>query len=227
MAFRIASTVSGISRCLMANRRGMAVVEFALTLPFVVGFTMAGAELTNYTITKMRLSQIALQIADNASRIGTGSLLSAKQISEAQINDLLLGAIAQSESGTKLALDANGRMILYSLEPVANPNTTDQYKIRWKRCRGLKTSFAGTYAQGTTNLAGFVYNGQTIKAPTNGAVMVVQLSYTYRPLIAQSWIRNTEIVEYGAMTVRDTRDMIGPTGGVGIYNTENATISSC
>lgn len=209
-------------RQLRQNSRGMAVVEFALCLPFVVGVAMTGAELTNYTITKMRMSQIALQAADNASRIGSGSLLSAKQISETQINDLLTGAGLQS--GT-LNLYGSGRLIIYSLEPVANPNTTNRFTIRWKRCRGTKTSYAGSYAQGATNLTGF--GTPPITAPTGSAVMVVQLSYDYRPLISGAFIPNTEITEIGAMTVRETRDMAGPTGGVGIYNTEGATVSSC
>ncbi|CAN5445955.1 hypothetical protein BH11PSE5_BH11PSE5_30050 [soil metagenome] len=209
---------------LKADRSGMAMVEFALCLPFFIAFTMGGVELANFITTKMRLSQISLQVADNASRIGSGSLLSAKQISETQINDLLTGAGLQ---GGAMNLYTNGRVILYSLEPVANPNTTDRYKIRWKRCRGAKTAYVGSYTQGQTNLTGFVSGTQTIKAPADGAVMVVQLSYTYRPLIAQAFIPKPEIIEFGAMTVRDTRDMVGPANGVGIYNTENAPISSC
>ncbi len=216
-------------RLLRDDRSGMAVVEFALCLPFFVGFTMGGVELTNYTTTKMRMSQIALQVADNASRIGSGNVMSSKQISEAQINDILTGAGLQADA---LDLYGRGRVILYSLEPVANPNTTNRYKIRWKRCRGAKTTYAGTYTQGQTNLTGFVYTPpvgatQTITAPADGAVMVVQLSYTYRPLITQAFVLKSEITEFGAMTVRDPRDMAGPNGGVGIYNTENVAISSC
>lgn len=212
------------ARDLIQNCSGMAVVEFALCLPVVVSIAMAGGELTNYTITKMRMSQIALQVADNASRIGSGSLLSAKQISEAQINDLLTGAGLQSRA---LDLYGNGRVIIYSLEPVANPNTTNKFKIRWKRCQGTKTTYTGSYNQGDTNLAGFVSGAQTITAPVGGAVMVVQLSYNYRPLISQSFAPSTEVIEFGAMTVRDNRDMTGPSGGVGIYNTEGAAVSSC
>ncbi|RVT43122.1 TadE/TadG family type IV pilus assembly protein [Sphingobium algorifonticola] len=216
-------------RLLRDDRSGMAVVEFALCLPFFVAFTMGGVELTNFTTTKMRMSQIALQVADNASRIGTGSVVSSKQISEAQINDLLTGAGLQADA---LDLYGRGRVILYSLEPVANPNTTDRYTIRWKRCRGAKTTYAGSYTQGQTNLTGFVYTPpvgttQTIKAPNGGAVMVVQLSYTYRPLITQAFALKSEILEFGAMTVRDPRDMTGPSGGVGIYNTEGVTVSTC
>ena len=216
-------------RLLRDDRSGMAIVEFALALPFFVGFTMGGVELTNYTTTKMRMSQIALQVADNASRIGTGNVMAAKQISEAQVNDILTGAGLQADA---LDLYGRGRVIVYSLEPMANPNPTNLFRIRWKRCRGAKTTYPGNYTQGQTNIPGFLYTPpvglpQTITAPVGGAVMVVQLSYTYRPLITQAFVLKSEITEFGAMTVRDPRDMAGPTGGVGLYNTENVTISSC
>ena len=208
-------------RRLLDSRSGMAAVEFALTLPFVVGTTMAGVELTNFTVSKMRVSQLALHVADNASRIGTGSLLSAKRISEAQINDLLTGAGLQ---GGNLNLYTNGRVILSSLEP--DPATAGKYRIRWQRCRGAK-SYVSATPQGTNTLSSLSVNGEPITAPTGGAVMVVQIAYDYAPLIGRGWINLPAINEWAAMTVRDPRDMAGPAGGVGVYNSENVTPSSC
>lgn len=217
---RLKNSLAALRACLS----GIAMVEFALCLPFVITFAMTGVELTNFTTTKMRISQIALHVADNASRIGTGTLLASKQISEAQINDLLIGAELQAG---QLDLDANGRIILSSLEPIANPNSTNQFKIRWQRCSGSKTWPSSYGVQGDTNLNGITANGQNITAPEDGAVMFVEVAYTYQPLISSAFIPRTEIVEIGAMTVRDARDMAGPSGGVGIYNAENVTPSTC
>src|SRR3546814_7752789 len=86
--------ICGLSRA----QNGIAVVEFALCLPFVLVATLTAAELANYTVTKMRVSQLALRLADDGSRIGTGDLLSTKQITEAQINDLMTGADLQGRS---------------------------------------------------------------------------------------------------------------------------------
>lgn len=217
---RLIRSLAALRSC----RSGIAMVEFALSLPFLVTFAMTGAELTNFTTTKMRISQIALHVADNASRIGTGTLLASKQISEAQINDLLIGADLQ---GGRLDLNANGRIILSSLEPIANPNTTNQFRIRWQRCSGSKSWPSSYGVQGDTNMNGIVANGQTITAPDDGAVMFVEVAYTYQPLVSSAFVPRTEIVEIGAMTVRDARDMAGPSGGVGIYNAENVTASTC
>jgi Flp pilus assembly protein TadG len=207
---------------LSRDRRGMAMVEFALSLPFVVTVAMSGAELTNYVTTKMRISQVAQHIADNASRIGTGTVLSNKTISEYQINDLLVGAGIQA---AKTNLFTNGRVILSSLEPMANPNTSDRYRIRWQRCKGSKTWPSSYGNAGQTNMTGISVNGQTLKAPDDGAVMFVEIAYDYKPLISTAFVPKAMIREVAAMTVRDQRDYIGGTNG--IYNTENVVASTC
>src|SRR3546814_6172304 len=88
-------------------------MEFAYSLPILMAMMMSGAELTNYATVKMRLSQVALHIADNGGRIGNGTVLSVKKISETDINDILTGAGLQAGS---LALYANGRIVLSRLE---------------------------------------------------------------------------------------------------------------
>jgi hypothetical protein len=202
--------------------RGIATVEFALALPFMTAVAMGGAELTNFVTTKMRISQLALHVADNASRIGLGTILATKQISEAQINDLLTGADVQ---GDRLNLYQNGRVILTSLEPVANPNPTNRYRLRWQRCRGTKVWPSSYGAAGATNLSGIMVNGQNIIAPEDGAVMFVEISYNYQPLISRAFIPMPAINEVAAMVVRDQRDYGG--GNNGVYNKEGAPVSNC
>ncbi|AJR25140.1 MULTISPECIES: TadE/TadG family type IV pilus assembly protein [Sphingobium] len=217
---RCSNWICGLSRA----QNGIAVVEFALCLPFVLVATLTAAELANYTVTKMRVSQLALRLADDGSRIGTGDLLSTKQITEAQINDLMTGADLQ---GSALGLFSNGKVVLTSLEPVANPNTTDRYRIRWQRCRGGLTYSSGFGKQGDTNLTGISVNGQTLKAPEGGAVILAEVAYRYQPLIGSRWLNLSSMVETAGMYVRDNREYAGPTGGVGIYNPENVTASTC
>lgn len=204
---------------LRGNHSGMAMVEFALCLPFLVMATMAGTELTNFTTTKMRISQLALQVADNASRIGTGTVLSNKTISEKQINDLLTGANLQAG---KLGLLANGRVIISSLQPTT---TANKYVIKWQRCKGIKAATSSYGTAGTTQIDGIVANGTNITPPSDGAVMFVEINYTYQPLVMSKFAPTTTIKEIAAMTVRDNRDYTGGTDG--IYNTEGATPSSC
>jgi Flp pilus assembly protein TadG len=208
---------------LRGDTSGLAAVEFALTSPIILAMFLSGAELTNYAITKLRISQIALHVADNASRIGTNSLLTAPQISETQINDLLIGANLQAGA---LDLSTRGRVIVSSLEPVANPNTTSKFKIRWQRCYGGKTYSSSYGVQGDTNKNNMGPAGQTVTTPDDTAVMFVEVAYDYQPLISSRLVPTTVIKDIAAMTVRDNRDYAG-NGGTGIYNNESATPSTC
>ena len=209
------SRLAGLRR----DTSGVAMLEFAFTLPILLTMGLTGAEITNFIITKMRVSQLALHLADNAARIGAGSQLQAKTISETDINDLFTGA--QLQSGD-LDLRANGRVILSDLEPMSSGSS--KYKIGWRRCYGAKTSYQRQYptdAQGTTNLNGIGPAGRQAIAPDNGATMFVEVYYEYKPLIRTALSPDTKIVETASMMVRDRRDLTQ------IYNAEKATKALC
>ncbi len=219
---------------------GLALLEFAFTLPILLGMGLTGAELTNYITTRMRVSQMALQLADNAARIGTGSQLQAKTISEADINDLLTGA--QLQSG-ELDLKTNGRVILSDIEPTETGATT--YKIGWQRCFGdkLYTPKYPPAGVSKTNMPGGIGPaGRLTIAPDNGASMFVEVYYKYRPLVISSLAPSPEMPEIASMMVRDRRDLSDDTyitvNGVtqlnpnpqhpnGVYKVQGVTPSLC
>lgn len=215
-------------RAIRHDKSGLAMVEFALVLPIVLGVVMAGLELTYFTIAKMRMSQLALHIADNASRIGTQSLITNPQITETDINDLLTGANLQSGN---LGLFANGRVIVSSLEP--DPSNTGKYYIHWQRCKGAKV-WTSSYGQagvtsGTNrgnNLSGMGPTGRQVTAPADGGVIYVEIAYNYKPLFFTRVAPSSVIREVSAMVIRDKREY-GGNGGTGIYNPDSATASSC
>ncbi|MBO9671621.1 MAG: pilus assembly protein [Sphingobium sp.] len=211
---------------LRGDAGGLAAVEFALSAPIVLTIFLSGAELTNYAITRMRVSQIALHIVDNASRIGTDTALSVKQISETQINDLFIGANLQA--GT-LGLQSRGKVILYSLE--ADASNAGKFYVHWQRCYGNKV-YAASQNQGANNLSYIGPTGRQVTSVTTGtAVMYVEVAYNYKPLISSRLVPNTVLTDSAAMIVRDDRDLAGDdthtTGGSGVYNAAHATASVC
>ena len=216
---------------------GTALLEFAFSLPILLTMSLTGAELTNYITTKMRVSQIALQLADNAARIGSGTQLEAKKISEADINDLLVGA--QLQSG-ELNLKANGRVILSDVEPTATGATT--YKIGWQRCYGDKDGYVPAYplyGESKTSNPGMGPDGRRTIAPDGGAAMFVEVYYEYKPLIQTSLAPSTKMVEIASMMVRDRRDLSDDTKNAdgttnpnplhpnGVYKVQGVTPSTC
>lgn len=210
---------------LCSDRSGLAMMEFGLALPIIISMSLTGAELTNYITVRMRVSQVALHVADNAARMGTGTQLTARSVSETDINDVLTGAGLQAGSLNIYDRDGRpgrGRIILSDLEPVAVPNTTNRYKIVWQRCRGPKTAHASGYGRaGDTNLTGIGPAARQVTAQDENATMFVEVYYEYKPLIGASLAPSTVMVETASMAVRDRRDLTQ------IYNLENATRSTC
>lgn len=213
------------------DRSAIAAVEFAASLPFLLVTLLSATELTNFTVTRMRVGQVALQIADNASRMGRVNLTGNPQVTETDINDLLTGADLQAKN---LNLYTRGRVIVSSLEAVANPNTTGKFKIHWQRCRGTKVSSSAYGPAGTTNMNGMgptTPTNQLVTTPDDTGVMYVEIFYDYQPLFTSSLVPHTTINEYASMIVRDSRDYNGPTSGTGanggIYNVEGAPVHAC
>lgn len=214
----IARLISVATR-LRDDTSGLALLEFAFILPVFLTMALTGAEMTNYITAKMRISQLALHVADDAARMGIGSQLSAKTISETDINDLFTGA--QMQSG-ELDLRTNGRVILSDIEQ--DPANAGKYKVGWRRCYGLKTSYARHYpsTSGTTNLTGVGPAGRQVTAQTGNATMFVEVFYTYVPLVGRGTLApTTTFTEIASMAVRDRRDLTQ------IYNTAGAAIATC
>ncbi len=207
-------------RSLVLDRSGIALTEFAISLPVILGVGAYGVEIANYTMINLRISQIALNLADDASRVGTTSGLSSQQMREVDVNDVLQGARYQ---GSAFNLTANGRITLSSLENVRQSyDTSAVQRIHWQRCIGLKsgTGYDSSYgvtlaSDGTTassSDAGTVLpdgmgpTDSQVDAPTDSGVMYVEINYDYQPLFG-NWLLQPKVIHYTAsFIVRDKRD---------------------
>lgn len=190
-----------IRRCLGAtlpDRSGLAMIEFALVLPLLVGMTLAGIETANLAITVLRINQLAMMASDNAGRVRSS-------IDETDINEIMAGL---RFAGSGIDFGANGRAIISSLEPNGLTGSNAGHKIGWQRCFGAKnvTSSYGLAGAGSTNAAlrlGMGPVGQKIAPVPNSALVFAEIRYTYRPLLLSSFVANREISAIQAFTVRD------------------------
>ncbi len=193
-------------RALRRDRLGVALTEFALALPLLLAAGLGGIETANLAVTTLRVNQVAMQIADNASRIGDTSSLEDRKIYESDINDLLLGSNIQA--GASIDLYEHGRVIVSSLEVV--PDTDDQQYIHWQRCKGTKNHLSSYGSQGDGldgTLTGMGPTGQEVMAQRGEAVIFVEVSYDYQPLVAGFFGDDRIISSTSAYTVRDSRDL--------------------
>lgn len=187
------------------SKSGVAAVELALGAPLVLTLGLWGAELGNLAITHMRVSQLAMQLADNGSRIGDVSMLENLKIYESDINDLLIGANIQSG---KLDLFEHGRVVISSLEVV--PGSDDTQYIHWQRCKG-KREFQSAYgSEGAGvdgSLSGMGPPGEEVTATEGDAVIFVEIEYAYQPIVSARFVPDAIVRTTATFNVRADRDL--------------------
>ena len=201
-----AARVRRVLARLARSSSGVAMTEFAIVLPFLLGAGLMGLEVANRVVVQMQVSQLAAQIADNASRIGDTSTLQDRKIYENDINDLFRGA--QVQGGGRVDLYENGRVIISSLEVV--PDTEDRQYIHWQRCYGRKKHVSSYGVEGdgkSAGLPGMGPVGEEVWAFKDEAVMFVEIAYDYRSLVGEPFGFSREINATAAFTVRDDRDL--------------------
>jgi Flp pilus assembly protein TadG len=219
---------------LRRDRSGLALMEFALGLPLVLSLALYGVETANLALANLRVSQIALNLADNASRVGIASTLNTVQLREVDMNDVLQASRIQ---GAKINLSKYGRVIVSSLE---NPSGTQ--RIHWQRCFGLMKGANYDSSYGTTKItdgtdgttanqgtdvstgmgtdAGMGDSGARVTSPLNSGVMFVEVNYQYQP-IAPNWLTGPKRLHYiASFIVRDSRDFTQ------IYNPSPTAVKS-
>jgi hypothetical protein len=196
------TAAAALGRC----TAGAALTEFALSLPLLLTAGLWGAEVAHKAVMQMRLSQVAVLVADNASRVGENSLLGKTKLYEADIDDVLIGA--QLQGGKAFGLYDRGRVILSSLEVV--PDTENRQYIHWQRCLG-KRHDASSYGIAGDGLKGAFPGmgplGEEIQAVNGEAVMFVEVVYEYEPLFAKLFVKSTRLTATAAFNVRQNRDL--------------------
>jgi len=165
-------------RRLGSDTSGLAMLEFALSMPLLIPLCFVGIQTADYTLANMRLSQISSMVADNAGRVR-------RAIDETDVDEVMIAARLAGES---LKLGERGRIILSSIEPNGQTGGNAGQKITWQRCFGMKNvaSSFGAEGKGATNNSlaqGIGPTGQRIVAPANSAVLYVELQYDYQPVV--------------------------------------------
>lgn len=215
--------VAGAS--LRACTSGVALIEFAVALPVLMVLGLMGLETANYAMAHLRVSNIAVLTADNAARVRDS-------IDEADIIELFTGA---KLSGANIQFAQNGRIILSDLEPTGTgtnqwirwqrcdgalnySNPTANMRPRTAAgvaiTNGTEIYNADRTTLNTTNpsspaatpaIAG-MGTTTTMAAQSGSAVMVVEVVYTYQPIIPNSFLAGRQIRYESAFNVRQRND---------------------
>ncbi|MDI1296851.1 MAG: pilus assembly protein [bacterium] len=197
------------ARRLRDDQSGLALIEFAYSLPVLMVLSMGGLEIANLSMAHMRVSQIAMLVADNASRERTS-------IDESDINEIFTGA---ELAGSNLKnFKANAKIFLSDLEPNGLTGSNAGQFIRWQRCWGTGpfTSTYGVAGNGAANATlatGMGPTGNKITSGSGTAVMFVEIAYTYQPLITND-LFGAKVIRYtSAFNVRERTDQVMKNAG--------------
>lgn len=194
--------LSALRNCATSLQRsdsGLALVEFAFSLPIFVMLLFGGLEVANLALTHLRVNQIALTVADNAGRVRTA-------IDESHVYEVFAGA---DLIGRNIDFEQNGRLVLSSLEPNGRTGSNKGQMINWQRCYGELelASRYGTQNTGRNNAVladGMGAEGNRIAAADGTAVMFVEVTYNYRPVMFGGLGLNGRQIRYeSAFNVRE------------------------
>jgi hypothetical protein len=199
---------------LLRDDRAVAMLEFAFSMPLVLSLGLGGMELANLALAHLRVSQIAMTTADNAGRVRVA-------VDEADINEVFIGA---STVGESLDFEENGRIVLSSLQDNGRTGSAHGQMINWQRCFGdLDVDPAyGVEGDGRTDgsLQSMGQAGRQIQSLPGTAVMFVEVSYEYQPIVGNAILGPTTIRYESAFNVRE-RDAFG------ITNTTSLPVNDC
>ena len=194
-----------LDRCknlpIIEDTSGLALLEFAFTAPVMLLIGLGGMETANLAIAHLQVSQIAMLVADNASR-------ARESIDEADIREIFTGA---DITGDAIDFSVNARVILSNLEDNGLSGSDKGQWIRWQRCYGGNTSFSSSYGnendgKNDSSLAGGIGpTGKKIAATGSTGVNFAEVVYAYQPLVSDRFF-GTTVIRYESAFVARERD---------------------
>jgi len=201
---------------LRRDNRGVAFIEFALAAPVLAFLILGGLELVNYGLALLKVNQIATTVADNAGRVTTG-------IDEANIYEVFAGA---SLIGKSMNFEQHGRIVLSSLQDNELSGSDHGQMINWQRCLGNLHVAPAYGIEGTgktdSKLAdGMGAAGNKITSDPGTAVMFVEVTYEYQPLLS------TKIIPLEGTVHRESAFNVRGRQNNDISNSESLTTKSC
>ena len=195
---------------LRSDTKAVSTLEFALILPLFISLGLTGVELAYMSTVNMQVSQTAISLADNASRLGqTDNSSVTPTVTENDIDSILSGALRQGET---FDLEANGRIILSSLE---FDDVTGLQYIHWQRCRGdleqgsIYGDDGDNNGLGSTEIDGVGREDSLIRAAPGSAVMVAEIYYEHNGILKGTFGEKAQFREEAIFAIRDDRNL-GP-----------------
>ena len=155
---------------------GVAYLEFAVCLPFLMLLLMGSIEIGRYIIIAQKVEKTTITISDVVSQGQT--------VSTADLNNLIY---ASSQVMLPYSMGVNGYVIISSVTQNGTYSASNPALVSWQyNSSGTNGSWIQTSHVGAVGYSAALPSGMTLNAGDN--VIVTEMFYNYLPLITTNGV---------------------------------------
>ena len=161
-------------RSLLRADGGIAYVEFAIALPFLLALFLGAVDVTRYILITQKVEKVSVTVSDLVAQY--------QSMSTSQLNNLI---IAAGQVMQPYPFGASGYVIVTSVTKTG----TNQPVVNWQYTGGgswTKPSRIGTPGAQATLPAGFTMNDKD-------NIIIAEVFYNYAPLIVNGVVSQSAI----------------------------------
>lgn len=156
---------------LKKHQEGVALIEFAITAPVLIGLLLSSVDITSYLVAHQRVSRASYTMSNLLTQMDKG-------LSESQVSDMML---ALDEVSKPFSIGTDGIATMTAIVGEDNGGANLDYKVAWQRCYGPNTHSDRFGNAGTAVLSADIPTNTIV---TDGQIIVItEIDYTFTPMI--------------------------------------------
>lgn len=166
----------------LRNKDGVAYVEFAVCLPFLIALLMGAIEVSRYIIIAQKVEKTAATLSDVISQ--------GKTITPTDLSNMIF---ASSQVMKPYSMGADGYVIVSSVKQYGAYSISNPAKVDWQyTSSGVNGSWTNASLVGIPNGPAALPGGITLNDKDN--VIVTEIFFRYQPLVITNGVISASTV---------------------------------
>lgn len=159
---------------LLRKQDGLAYLEFAISLPFLLALLLGSIEVTRYILIAQKVEKTAVTISDVVAQ--------SEDISTSELDSIIYAAAQVMQPYT---FNTNGYVIITSVTQNGSPSISNPPTIKWRYEGGgtwVQPSNIGSGVGATANLPG------NLSLNNKDNIIITEVFYNYAPIIVSNTV---------------------------------------